>query len=221
MGSFYGNIALKGADREKVVGALEALERTAYVTPAIDGVTVIYDEEELDLDALGEVAATLARDLGCVALTCLNADDDVLMLKLHDAKGLADEYNSCPAADILSDEPLSDTPTGGDAKKIGSAFGVASRAADIEKILRGEYTFAMDRHGELAKVLGLPACCVSSGFSYVSDDEAPEGVALRDLARVGNLAGPPEDDEAEDEEEDDDEAEDDLDTSPPDDEDLA
>jgi hypothetical protein len=101
---------------------------------------------------------------------------------------LADEYDSSPG---YFDESAADppTPTGGDAKRLCSAFGAAS-VTEVEAILRKSsfdddgYTFAVDRHADLASALGIPSFGVGSGFRYVSDGELPDGLDEESLLRV-------------------------------------
>jgi hypothetical protein len=89
---------------------------------------------------------------------------------------LADEYDSSPGYFDMLAEPSA--PSGGDAQKLCNAFG-ASAVADVENILRKSsfedsgYVFAVDRHSDLARVLGIPSFGAGSGFRYVSEGELP------------------------------------------------
>jgi hypothetical protein len=51
----------------------------------------------------------------------------------------------------------------------------------VERVLRtptkpnGEYAYAANRHGELARALGLPVFAVGAGFGGIEVGELPEG----------------------------------------------
>ena len=100
---------------------------------------------------------------------------------------LTDEYDSSPGYFDPTAEPSA--PAGGDAQKLCSAFG-ASNIAQVEGVLRkssfdeGGYTFAVERHADLARVLGIPSFGVGAGFRYVADGALPDGVEEDDLVRV-------------------------------------
>src|SRR5262249_169019 len=159
MGNFYTNYTLRGPGTQAVIAALAG--RSAFVTPARDGCVVVFDEEsdEQNTDVITGLASHLSRELRCSVLAVLNHDDDILWYQLYQNGELADAYDSSPGYF----EPLAEpsVPTGGDAQKLCSAFG-ASAVAEVETILRkssydaGGYTFAVDRHADLAHALGIP-----------------------------------------------------------------
>ncbi len=47
------------------------------------------------------------------------------------------------------------------------------------------YTFAVDRHADLAEALGLPECSVGYGFNYLYRNEIPSGLTDDDLWLTG------------------------------------
>lgn len=187
MGNFYTNYTLKGPSQQAVAAALAG--RSAIVTPAQDGCVVVFDEQSDDQDSavITELASHLSRELRCPVLAVLNHDDDIFWYQLYLGGELADEYDSSPGYFDASAEPSA--PAGGDAQKLCSAFGTAS-VAEVESILRkssfdeGGYTFAVERHTDLARALGIPSFGVGAGFSYVSDGELPDGLEEEDLLRV-------------------------------------
>jgi hypothetical protein len=187
MGNFYTNYTLRGPSQQGVAKALAG--RSAIVTPQQDGCVVVFDEQSDDQNA--EVIADLARDLSgelrCPVLAVLNHDDDILWYQLYLSGELADEYDSCPSYFDPEAEPSG--PAGGDAQKLCAAF-ASSNVPEVERILRKStfdedgYAFAIERHTELARALGLPSFSVGGGFRYVSDGEIPEGLSEDDLLRV-------------------------------------
>ncbi len=187
MGNFYTNYTLRGPSQQAVAAALAG--RSAIVTPAQDGCVVVFDEQSDDQDSavITELASRLSRELRCPVLAVLNHDDDIFWYQLYLSGELADEYDSSPGYFDPSAEPSA--PAGGDAQKLCSAFG-ASAVGEVERVLRkssfdeGGYTFAVERHTDLARVLGIPAFGVGAGFRYVSDGELPEGLDEDSLLRV-------------------------------------
>ena len=187
MGNFYTNYTLRGPSQHAVAKALTG--RSAIVTPQQDGCVVVFDEQSDDQNS--ELISDLARDLSgglrCPVLAVLNHDDDILWYQLYLNGELVDEYDSSPSYFDPDAEPSG--PAGCDAQKLCAAFG-ASNVADVERILRKSsfdedgYAFAVERHAELARALGLPSFAVGGGFSYVSDGEIPDGLSEDDLLRV-------------------------------------
>jgi uncharacterized protein (DUF433 family) len=196
MGNFYTNYTLRGPSQQSVATALAG--RSAIVTPAQDGCVVVFDEQSDDQDSgvITELASRLSEELRCPVLAVLNHDDDILWYQLYLSGELADEYDSSPGYFDASAESCA--PTGGDAQKLCSAFGAAS-VAEVESILRkssldeGGYTFAVERHTDLARALGIPSFGVGAGFRYIADGELPEGLDESEMVRVGqpNSSGEP------------------------------
>ena len=187
MGNFYTNYTLRGPSQQAVAKALTG--RSAIVTPQQDGCVVVFDEQSDDQNSevLADLSRDLSRELRCPVLAVFNHDDDILWYQLYLNGELADEYDSCPSYFDPDAEPSG--PAGGDAQKLCAAF-VSSNVADVERVLRKSsfeedgYTFAIERHTELARALGLPSFAVGGGFSYVSDGEIPEGLSDDVLLRV-------------------------------------
>ena len=187
MGNFYTNFTLRGPSQQAVAKALTG--RSAIVTPQQDGCVVVFDEQSDDQDTavITDVARHLSGELRCPVLAVLNHDDDILWYQLHLSGTLADEYDSCPSYFDPEAEPSG--PAGGDAQKLCTAFG-SPNVTEVERILRKSafdedgYAFAVERHTELARALGLPGFAVGGGYSYVSDGEVPEGLSDEDLFRV-------------------------------------
>jgi hypothetical protein len=187
MGNFYTNYTLRGPSQQAVAAALAG--RSAIVTPVQDGCVVVFDEQSDDQDSavITELGSRLSRELRCSVLAVLNHDDDILWFQLYFGGELADEYDSSPGYFDPSAE--TSAPAGGDAQKLCSAFGTDS-VAEVERILRksafeeGGYAFAVMRHTDLARALGIPSFGVGAGFRYISDGELPEGLEEESLVRV-------------------------------------
>jgi hypothetical protein len=99
MGFFYTSVTLKGPTQEQVIAYLHERGRDAYVSPTIQGVTVVYDHacEGQDTDLIQAVTAGLSDTFECPALAALLHDDDDFLYWLFRSGRLADEYNSQPA----------------------------------------------------------------------------------------------------------------------------
>lgn len=186
MGSFYTNITLRGPDQDAVVNYLRALHRKAYVSPTLNGITVVYDQEceVQDPQILDSLAGQLSREFKCVAWVVANYDDDILSYKLYQSGYPIDEYDSTPGYFQGEEKP----PAGGSAQTLCSAFD-SSRGTDvIETILRrpqADCVVAVARHEELWRALGLPYFMSSLGYKYLDRAEALEGIDHKLLKHTG------------------------------------
>jgi hypothetical protein len=183
VGNFYVNYTTCGHDQSAVAKALRSANRKAFVGPTLGTVTVFFDEESdtQDDSVIKGVGTQVSQNLrGCV-MAVMNHDDDILFYWLFEAGKLTDEYNSCPG--YFTDG--ANTPAGGDAKKLSAAFGVATKAQQVETILRDEqYVFALDRHKALATLLGHPWSYVCMGYNYIQHGSLAEGVNRNDLLSI-------------------------------------
>lgn len=191
MGNFYTNYTLRGPSQESVAAALAG--RSAIVTPAQDGCVVVFDEEsdEQNPEVIAELASRLSGAFHCPLLAVLNHDDDIFWYQLYLNGELVNEYNSSPDYFDSAAEEAS-PPEGGDAQKLCIAFG-ATTVAKVKKILGKSsfdddgYTFAVERHADLADALGIPSYSVGAGFCHVSDWELPEGLDEKVLVMTKDL----------------------------------
>jgi hypothetical protein len=186
MGNFYVNYTLRGPSQIQVADALSG--HSAIVTSSHLGCVVAFEEasEKQDEKIITDLAAQLSLDLRCPVLAVLNHDDDILCYWLYISGELKDKYDSSPGY-FDSSADLS-CPIGGNAKELCNAFG-NDNAADIEAILRkpedeNGYIFAVDRHADLAKALGIPIYGVGFGYSYIEQGELPEHLSESDLIIV-------------------------------------
>jgi len=188
MGNFYANVTLRSAETDSVVQTLTYLRRRAFVAPARNGATVVYDQAIEDGQSeLKGLAAELSRRHACDALAVMIADDDVLWYGFYRGGRLHHEYDSNPSYDS-GDPP--EPPEGGDAGALAAAFGAGDQAARLEQVLRApsgedDFVFEHERHAEIVRLLGLPDIAVASGYNYIAGGELPEGLAERELRRVG------------------------------------
>jgi hypothetical protein len=183
MGNFYVNLTLRGPSQEMVTTAMNG--RSAFISPTINGYTVVWDEEA-DSQDTGEIASLsvrLSRQLDCPLLVVLNHDDDLFFYQLYVSGTLVDSYNSAPG--YFSGEP--DPPEGGDPGKLCSIY-ESGTTPEIGRILRPEgdelYCSALERHRALIEALALPIFSVGSGFTYLAAGEVPEGLFAEELIRL-------------------------------------
>jgi hypothetical protein len=199
MGNWYTNISVKGAPQSDVVALLEELGRRAYVTPETSGWVVVYDQQtdEFDLGTLESLALTLSTRLSCTTLASCNADDDVLWLALYENGILSTRYASSPESFEDGDEFPDQKEA---AEVLSRVFQKPQHARDVLRLLRKSrgflallsiyfkirfaYAVEVDRHLDLANLLGMPRAAVGLGYRYVSKGETPEGIDREALRRT-------------------------------------
>jgi hypothetical protein len=187
MGNFYTNYTVRRASQQEVASALAG--RAAMVTPESNGCVVVFDEQsdEQDPTKIAELASGLSRDLSCAVLAVLNHDDDVLRYQLYEKGELTDEYDSSPGYFDPAGKPSS--PAGGDPQRLCSAFGASDMIA-VGRVLRKSaldkdgYVFAIQRHFDLVRALGIPSFGVGTSYGGFEYDEYPEGLSPDDLVRT-------------------------------------
>jgi len=178
MGNFYANYTVRTETPQGVASVLAG--RDAIVTPAQNGCVVVYDEESesQSIGIIAEVGRLLSEKLRCVVLAVMNHDDDILYYQLFENGQLADEYNSDPEYF----EPEAELGAqGGDASELCEAFDTDD-VLGVERVLRKSsldedgFAFAVERHAELVRLLGLPEYSVGFGYAYISRGELPDGL---------------------------------------------
>jgi hypothetical protein len=134
--TFYAyNTTLRGTTQREAAAALEALGEQAYVSPTIDGITVLSSEASEDDKHIRKLGQTLSAELNCVALVLHDWDDAILWYQLYENGEAVDEYESCPDYfDFSFKKPRG--PIGGDARKLCAAFHAPMPPEFIEAILR-------------------------------------------------------------------------------------
>ncbi len=164
------------------MAALSQLNRNAFVSPTINGHTVVYDQEcdEQNFDIIEEFGCKLTETLSCAALAAVLHDDDVLYLWLFERGQISDHYNSLPQYFDPDAEP--GPPEGGDSELICRAFDKVGHEARIETLLGAdllqgelpEILGELERHQALAHELGIPSCAVAIGFAAIAEGDIPD-----------------------------------------------
>ncbi|HEX8723808.1 MAG TPA: hypothetical protein VF737_00305 [Gemmatimonadaceae bacterium] len=186
MGNFYTNITVRDGDAEAVAATLGSARRRAYVVRS-KGMSVVFDErcDMQDLRELEKLARQLSKRHGPSLAVC-NHDDDVLWYALALKGKTVDRYDSLPS---FSGEG-GDEPAGGDAAALCAAFGKPGAVDAVTALLRRphtDYTFELERHEELCRLLDLPAESAGLGYRYVERGELEERGSPRPIATGGAL----------------------------------
>jgi hypothetical protein len=173
MGMSYSSIAVMGPTQEAIAKYLEIRHYIVHISPTIDGCTVVWEEFEALMDRLFDLASDLSTHFACPVLGALVHDSDVLYFQLFENGAQTDEYNSHPSFGI-NEEPR--PPTGGDAHRLCTIFGVPGAETEVERILRhnwwqdqSQYLFAEDRHADLIRAFRLPPFASHMGYTDVED----------------------------------------------------
>jgi hypothetical protein len=185
---YYANITLQGPDAADVADFLNRLGRIAYVAAGAKSCTVIFHE---DLAQQEQLAADLSSHFRCPALVVMGYGEAVLLYHLYVNGTQADAYVSSPHEGLELEGPAPE----GDARVLSAAFGIEMDhlVQRVERILRKptrpntEYAYAVNRHGELARALGLPLFAAGAGFNSIEVGELPEGAGFdaSQLVRTG------------------------------------
>jgi len=193
MGLFYTTFTTLGPDGGAVNAALKELCRTAFVSPTVEGYTVIYDRktEEQNFAEIEKLGVGLSKACGAPVLAAALHDDDVLYLWLFQSGEQKDFYNSLPQYFDPNAEP--GPPEGGDSGLLCAAFGHGRKAKRVEKLLRAnlledelpEIPGELERHQALIRELGMPAFAAAVTYSSVKEKYMPEEFATVKFAQVG------------------------------------
>jgi hypothetical protein len=176
MPGYYANITLHGPAQQEVAAFLTASHEVAYVAQAVKGNTVVF---HADVGAQERLVNHLSAHFHCPALLVMAFGEAVLLYELHVDGARADAYVSAPHEGLELDGP---TPEG-DAALLARSFGIEMDhlVRKVERVLRtptkpgGPYAYAANRHGELARALGLPLFAVGAGFAAIEIGELPQG----------------------------------------------
>lgn len=185
MGNFYVNFAVKHDDSKRIAESLKQARRKAFVTPPMNGYVVVYEEESdsQDTGAIVVVGALLSREAEAPVLAVMNHDDDILCYWLFEGGQLTDSYNSCP--DYFGEGDEEEGASGGNSEVLCAALSPSAAAKGVDEILQSDdYTFAVDRHTDLATALGLPEAVLGLGYRYLDDGEFPDGLDADQLIHV-------------------------------------
>jgi hypothetical protein len=182
MGLFYSNLTVYRPARPALQTELRRLEREAFLSPTIQGHTVVFDKAMDDQDSLAieELGNGVTKALSCSALAAVLHDDDVLYLWLFQKGQVQDRYNSCPA--YFDPDSEARPPEGGNAKQVCQAFDQPDRVGRIEKLLRADLRAGelpsvpgeFERHVALAAELGMPPFVAGVCYSSIAGNYVPK-----------------------------------------------
>lgn len=173
MSRFYANITLHGPSQADVVAYLKAQHVVAYVAPTVKASTVVFHE---DLGGQEDIASALSRHFACPALLVMDYGGKVLLYHLYAGGEQVDAYVSSPHDEL----DLGGAAPEGDAAALAGAFEMDHRVASVDRVLRRPthetkgYALAVNRHGELARALGLPLIAAGAGFQMIELGELPD-----------------------------------------------
>jgi hypothetical protein len=174
VGNFYTNVTTIGPSQDELLVFLRQSRRSAFVSPTIHGLTVIYDQQadEQRVEDLHNVAALVSEKFSCRALSALVHDDDILFIAAYQNGELVTEYQSSAGREI---RPL----------LLCRLFGASKwRAARIWWTLYKPHLlvlFEVLRHHKLVRLLGLSDLAVGMGYDYIEDGELPVDGLGRDV----------------------------------------
>jgi hypothetical protein len=149
VGSFITNLHARGAEPERVVEAVRALNWIpAFVSGrASEAWTSIYAEAgDQNEEMLAAMTSDLSRTLGRSVIAFLVHDSDIFEYFLAENGHLVDVYNSDPG--YFTDEPQ--PPAGGDAKVLGHVCVEPTRTDELDRLLRTKSSQAGDQGGRKA-----------------------------------------------------------------------
>jgi hypothetical protein len=189
MGATYGNIPLRGPTQAQAIRAVRELRLVAWVSPTVQGITVVYDCRcEDDGDVVPAVTMRLSERLGCAAWGVYVYDSDILRYTLARDGRVLDEYDSRPG--YFS--PLgSGPPRGGNAAVLCREMQLApASVAQVRRILRDpdhttHYLFEERRHGDLMLELKHPDLAYLMRHSdFRRDEPLPEGYTAEQFTQM-------------------------------------
>lgn len=182
MGNFYHNVTFKNVAPETIAASIRDAGLTAYISPRIDrSVVAFFPIEECDPGA--DPVPDVTRRCDCAALAVSVFDDDVILLTAY-ARG--DLLFRLALPEELAEE-FGDDVTAADldcAAILCNLFNPSASPESVLDILKKEYLFQHERHGELCGQLGLPDIAVACGYEYIQGGELPPEIEPDELEHV-------------------------------------
>lgn len=166
----YGNISVKGTDREALIAWLAAHRTDAWIGPESDGWTSFAEEtaDAFDLARACEFMIGLTGDLGCVAVAAAIHNADVLGILVVDRGRHVSSYISYPGifAPETKEEGLTPELIGveGLLAALGSDMGEEEVRRRLGVLHVEQFLFPADLHAEFLRMFGLPG--YTPGFGY-------------------------------------------------------
>jgi hypothetical protein len=191
MGSSYANLTVVGATTDGVIGALSGQQ--ALVTQPRDGAVGVFPaDEENGWPLLGQ---HLSAALKTAVVGALVYDDDILNVLTWVDGELVDDLCVPDPAQVFGPEMAGmaaemaemaefgdlaemgidaaamgwgpSASPGHDARRLVDLLGRGD-AAEVRRVVDGDYVFASERHAELAAALGLPTSVAGWGHHYLT-----------------------------------------------------
>jgi len=186
MARLYANITLRGVSQNDAAAYLTDHGDVAMVTPESRGSIVVF---HADLGGQEDLTARLSSRFNCPALLAMGFNERVLLYQLYESGEQTDAYVSWPHEGLELEPPAPQ----GNAERLCAAFEVERHAFRVERILRKEgkpgepYGLAVNRHGELARALGMPIVAAGSSYELLELGELPHDSDLSagQLVRTG------------------------------------
>jgi hypothetical protein len=200
MGNFYTNLTIRSEAQREIANVLERFNRHAYICPPANGNVVVVDEacDSQDFAEIELLGTKLSAELGRPVFAVVNHDDDVIYYWLSENGSLIDQYDSTPdyfnfvPADVdiiaAAENYKPAAPKGGNARQLCEAFNQATAFPDVDRILRkisSDYVFAMERHQELLKALGMSGHSLGTAYASFEYQELPDDLVATECIRVG------------------------------------
>jgi hypothetical protein len=183
--SFYSNITLAVADQDAVLTWMRARGARALLSSGVRGAIVVFHE---DLSAQEELARQLSAHFRCAALLVMGYGQGVLLYQLYQSGEQTDSYVSSPHDELEAGE---DPMPSGNVEVLCAAFNIERSEMRVQTILAKEgkpgqpYEYAVNRHGELARALGLPQFAAGASYHSIEVGELPNGDGF-DLERLAS-----------------------------------
>jgi hypothetical protein len=182
MGLFYSNMTVYRPARSALRKELRRLEREAFLSPTIDGHTVVFDKamDDQNSKVIEQLGRDVTKALSCAALAAVLHDDDVLYLWLFQRGRVRDRYDSSPS--YFDPDSNHRPPEGGNARLLCTAFDRPNSVDKVERLLRADLLKRrlpgvpgeFERHSALAAELGMPPFVAGVCYSSIEGDYVPK-----------------------------------------------
>lgn len=184
----YGNISVKGAERDALLGWLAARKADAWVGPEAGGWCAFAEPatETFDLEAARDLMIALTRDLDCIALAVAVHNGDVLGLLAALRGRHVASYISYPA--IFAKAPSVDNmrPTILGADALLAILGSDMSEMDLKRVLgffsRDDFIYPLEIHADVIRTFALPPYGLKFGHARAEAGELPGDAA--DFTRI-------------------------------------
>lgn len=175
MGSFYVNICVRDISQAQIVEILERTKGQAIVGPEQNGWCgfVTSDLDSQDEKLIRAFLEGFSRKFDTHAVSVLNHDEDILVIKVWKSGVLIADYNSCPGY-------FRSNPTEADLQAVFSNIDVfVGLARDVpesefrSRMLDGEsgYVDTFEAHEFLISAIGLPKYTLGFSYKYASVED--------------------------------------------------